>query len=218
MQLTGAIFDMDGTLIDSLGFWDLLWEEFSRLFGRPFRPDAEGDRVIRTIPMKDAMCYIHRRFGIGPNEAVLYETASRMLEEFYREKVQLKPGVMEILNWCRDNGVRMCIASASDLTLVRVAMAHCGIDAIVPMVLSCSEIGKGKEEPDIFLQACSKLGTPPEETWVFEDSYVALQTAARAGFPTVGVYDRYGFRQDILRDTATVYVAEDETLMKLLQA
>ena len=214
MKLTGAIFDMDGTLIDSLGFWEILWEAFSERYGY-FRPDSEADRTIRTIPMKEAMCYIHERFGLGPDGETLYQTANRMLGEFYCHQVELKPGVMEFLIRCREQGVKMCVASASDLKLVRMAMAHCGMEEFFPMLFSCSNIGKGKEEPDVFLLAREWLGTSLEETWVFEDSYVALQTAARAGFQTVGVYDRFGFRQDILQDTATVYIAEGETLVKV---
>ena len=216
MKLTGAIFDMDGTLIDSLGFWDILWEEFSRCYGQ-FRPDPEADRTIRTIPMKEAMYYLHERFGLGPDGETLYRTANRMLGEFYEQQVELKPGVMEFLTRCRDMDVKMCVASASDLKLVHMAMAHCGIEEFFSMLFSCSDIGKGKEAPDVFLVARQWLGTPLEETWVFEDSYVALQTAARAGFQTVGVYDRFGFRQDILRETATVYIAEGETLMKVFE-
>jgi len=214
VKLTGAIFDMDGTLIDSLGFWDILWEEFSRRYGQ-FRPDPEADRTIRTIPMKEAMYYLHDRFGLGPDGETLYQTANGMLGSFYERQVELKPGVMEFLTRCRDEGVKMCVASASDRKLVRMAMVHCGIEEFFSMLFSCSDIGKGKEEPDVFLLAREHLGTPLEETWVFEDSFVALQSAHRAGFPTVGVYDRYGFRQDILRETATVYVGEGETLMKV---
>lgn len=215
MKLTGVIFDMDGTLIDSLGFWEILWEAFSAQYGY-FRPDPEADRTIRTIPMKEAMYHIHERFALGPDGETLYQTANRMLGEFYCRQVELKPGVLEFLTRCRDQGVKMCVASASDLKLVRMAMAHCGIEEFFPMLFSCSDIGKGKEEPDVFLLAREWLGTPLEETWVFEDSFVALQSAHRAGFPTVGVYDRYGFRQDILRETATVYIGEGETLMKVL--
>lgn len=215
MKLTGAIFDMDGTLIDSLGFWDILWKEFSQRYGY-FRPDPEADRTIRTIPMKAAMYYLHDRFGLGPDGETLYQTANGMLGAFYERQVELKPGVLEFLTRCRDRGVRMCVASASDLKLVRMAMVRCGIEEFFPMLFSCSDIGKGKEEPDVFLLAREHLGTPLEETWVFEDSFVALQSAHRAGFPTVGVYDRFGFRQDILRETATVYIGEGETLMKVL--
>lgn len=216
MKLTGAIFDMDGTLIDSLIFWDILWEEFSRRYGQ-FRPDPEADRTIRTIPMKDAMYYIHDRFGLGADGEELLEIAHRMIEEFYEKQVELKAGVMEFLARCRELGVKMCVASATDSRLVRVAMAHCGIEDFFTDVISCAAIGKGKEEPDVFLLAREHLGTPAEETWVFEDSYVALVTAHKAGFPTVGVYDRFGFRQDILRETSTVYIDENSTLLALFE-
>ena len=90
----------------------------------------------------------------------LYRTANGMLEAFYEQQVQLKPGVMEFLTHCRERGVKMCVASASDLRLVRVAMEHCGITEFFSDVLSCSDIGKGKEAPDVFLLSREHLGTP----------------------------------------------------------
>ena len=111
----------------------------------------------------------------------------------------------------------MVIASATEPELIRIAMERCGAAHYFSHIVSYTQVGKGKEAPDVFLEACRLLGTKPESTWVFEDSFVALQTAHQAGFPTVGVYDRFGFRQDILRETAEIYIAAGETLTKIIR-
>ena len=84
----------------------------------------------------------------------------------------------------------MVLASATDPILIELGLAHCDMNKYFKAILSCAVIGKGKEEPDIYLEAQRILGTPAEETWVFEDSYVALRTAHGIGMPTVGIYDK----------------------------
>ena len=94
-------------------------------------------------------------------------------------------------------------------------MDHCGIGDYFELVLSCGEIGKGKDVPDIYLLARERMGDLPH-TWVFEDAYVAVKTATTAGFPTVAIYDRYNAHQEKIRMMADHYIAPGETLLKLL--
>lgn len=118
---------------------------------------------------------------------------------------------------CRKNGVKMCIASATAPDLIALALKHCEIEEYFLKVFSCDTIGKGKEEPDVFLQAAEFLGTRPEDTWVFEDSLTAVETATRIGMPTVGIYDKYNYGQDRIRKIATVYIDSTESLLKLIK-
>ena len=110
----------------------------------------------------------------------------------------------------------MCIASATALDLITVALKHCGIESYFLKIFSCAEIGKGKEEPDVFMKACEFLGEKPEETWVFEDSLSAIKTVVKIGLPTVGIYDAYNFGREEIKELATEYIAEGETLLKLI--
>lgn len=218
MKIKAAIFDMDGTLIDSLMLWDILWDVLSKKYldGKPFKPDEKTDKAIRTMPLYEAMEYLHKSCNIGESGEVLYKIATDTFRNFYKNEVKLKKGMREILDFFYENGVKMCLATASDSDLVEVVLRHCDIRKYFPMLFSCKELGKGKEEPDVYYLALDWLGTSKEETWVFEDSFVALSTAAEAGFPTVGVYDRYGFRQDIMKEKSTVYISENEDVSKLI--
>ena len=111
----------------------------------------------------------------------------------------------------------MCVASATAPDLIDLAMDHCGLRPYFSRVFSCTEVGKGKDAPDIFLLAQKWLGESIEDTCVFEDSLLAIETAKKTGMQTVAIYDQYNFGQERMREIADHYIAKDETLMKLLE-
>ena len=216
--MKAAIFDMDGTLIDSLMLWDVMWSTFGEryLHDKSFVPSPEDDKKVRTLTLKDAMHLIHINYNLGESGEELLALANTIINDFYANSVELKSGVREFLEHCQSKGVRMCIASATAPELLDVAMKHCDIEKYFEKVFSCGTLGKGKEHPDIFLLACEGLGEKTEDTWVFEDSLAAIETATKIGMPTVGIFDRFNYGQDRIREIATVYVAEGETLLKLI--
>ena len=219
MNIKAAIFDMDGTLVDSLFLWDVLWSTFGDRYlnDKSFVPNAKDDKKVRTLTLKDAMDLIHNNYKLGENGEELLSLANDMMLDFYSNKVELKSGVREFLEHLKSRGVKMCIASATAPELIEVAMKHCDIEKYFSKVFSCGDLGKGKENPDIFLLANDYLGTTVEDSWVFEDSLVAIETATKIGMKTVGIYDRYNFGQDTIKKIATEYVAEGETLLKLIK-
>jgi beta-phosphoglucomutase-like phosphatase (HAD superfamily) len=96
-------------------------------------------------------------------------------------------------------------------------MNTCGLGKYFSKVISCNDVGKGKEHPDVFIAAHEYLGTPKDSTWVFEDSVAAIETAVSAGYKTVGIYDQYNFGLDRIPSIATVYIDKGESLAKLIK-
>ena len=219
VQMKAAIFDMDGTLVDSLMIWNVLWSEFGRRYAndRSFRPLEVDDKKARTLTLKDAMLLIHNNYNFGDSGEELLEIANDMISAFYANQVELKSGVREFLEYCKRADVKMCLATATATDLVDLALKHCDIEHYFMKVFSCSDIGKGKEEPDIFLIASEFLGEKIEDTWVFEDSLVAIETVTKIGMSTVGIYDCFNFGQDRIKEIATEYIADGETLVKLIK-
>ena len=218
MNIKAAIFDMDGTLVDSLMLWVVLWSTFGERYlnDKSFVPSVEDDKKVRTLTLKDAMYLIHKNYKLGESGEELLALANTIMNEFYANSVELKSGVREFLEYCQNKGVKMCVASATAPELIDVAMKHCDIEKYFLKVFSCGTIGKGKDEPDVFLQAAEFLCAEIKETWMFEDSLVAIETATKIGMPTVGIYDRYNFGQDRIKKIATEYIAEGETLLKII--
>lgn len=218
MNIKSAIFDMDGTLVDSLSVWDVLWSTFGEKYlnDKNFAPSARDDKAVRTMTLKDGMDLIHSNYNLGESGDELLSYANRIMIDFYSNDAKLKNGVFEFLEYCKKNGVKMCIASATAPMLLDVALKNLDLEKYFLKVFSCGTIGKGKDQPDVFLQAAEFLGTEIEDTWIFEDSLVAIETAVKVGFPTVGIYDQYNYGQERIREIANEYIADGESLLKLI--
>ena len=223
MKIQGAIFDMDGTLVDSLSFWDCFWKDMGeRYFGDPtFRMDAAHfDAHVRTMIFSQAISYIHGYLNIPCSAQEFNDFAATYVHYFYTNVAKAKAGAVELLTVLHERGVRICLASATDRQYLNIALESCGLAAFFTQetIISCSDIGVGKERPDVFLVAASIMGTPVEKTVVFEDSALALETAKNAGFATVGVYDSHQTATQRLFAAADIYLGAEKTLCDVLDS
>ena len=185
-----CIFDMDGTIADSMGYWKNIEREF--LVEKGIQEDVdEVLKEIQHMTIPAAMEYFISRFGFSGTVESLTEEFDGMMAEHYRKDVEIKPGAKAYLEALRANGAKMCIASATSTPLVKIALEHMGITEYFDFVLSCVDVNSSKDKPLVFLEAARRLGGTPEETAVFEDSLVASTTAKNAGFYVVGIYEKY---------------------------
>lgn len=218
MKIKGAIFDMDGTLVDSLGFWKKYWHDFGKHFFNTdnFVVDTELDKKVRTTIFVQAVQFAKDFYHLDVSDEELMSFSRKGIDDFYRNDVRPKDGVFAFLDHLRACGTELCVASASEMGHVKTALAHHGLDRYFETVLSCADIGKNKDEPDIYLLAAEKLGLEPCDICVFEDSYVALETAKKAGFLTVGIYDAYNYGQDRLCAASNIYLGKGHAWDELI--
>lgn len=218
MKIKAAIFDMDGTLIDSLHYWESFWRKLGKeyLNDDAFLYDKELDRRVRTMIFTEAIAAIRERYGLTCSIEELSHFASDTLEDFYKEEATVKAGSVAFLEHLKAEGVKMCLASATELLYVRLALEHHGLAPYFDCVLSCADLGKGKDVPDIYLKSLEALGVCAEDACVFEDSYVALETAKGIGCQTVGIFDPCNYGQDRLAAASNIYIAEGHTVAELI--
>lgn len=180
-----AIFDMDGTLIDSMGFWKNLAVEYLNSKGVKQVSEDMMER-IKPMTMSESAALFQREFGLTGNpEAEM----NAMMRAHYRNDIPLKNGVKEYLQQLHDKGVRMCVASATAEHLMESCLVRLGVRESFEFLLSCETVGAGKRSPLVYHEAAKKLHALPKEIAVYEDALYAVQTAKKAGYYVVAVYD-----------------------------
>lgn len=183
-----AIFDMDGTLIDSMGYWNNLLQEF--LLSQGIKEDVTAlMQQVKTMTMEQSSAMLSKLYPQLGDPRDFAKNAGALMARHYAQDIPLKPGVKNYLEKLKADGVKMCVATITDRKLLEVCFKRLGIDKYFDFTLSANECGKGKDDPEIYLAACEKFGSTPCETAVFEDAPYALETAKKAGFYTVAVYD-----------------------------
>ena len=217
-KMKAAIFDMDGTLVNSLMYWNTLWEDVGRdwLGVDGFRPSEEIDKRARTMIFVDAMKMVREAYGIAATDDEFVKYATDSLESFYRNVVTVKDGAREFLEYLHRKGIKLCLASATDMKYVNIALDVLDLRQYFDYAMSCADIGVGKDKPDIYLLALKSLGANAEETYIFEDSFVAIETASSIGLNTVGVFDKYNFDHDRLRRSSMIYLGEETDMRELI--
>ena len=186
-MIRGAIFDLDGTLLDSNGFWERAPEAWLAALGKRAKPGL--GRAIFSMTLPEAADYLIAEYGLAQTPEEIAAGVNAAMERFYRQDVPLKPGVPALLRALGERGVPCAVASVTDKALVETALARFDLLPCFAAIVTTEEAGAGKRSPDVYLLAAERLGAKPGETLVFEDALHALSTAKNAGFRTVGVFD-----------------------------
>lgn len=207
-MIKGAIFDFDGTLVDSMFIWDTFGEDYLRTLGK--EPKENLTETFKTFTLEQAAEYYREHYGVSLSVGEIVDGVNEMVSEIYRTKVVLKNGVLEFLRDLRSKGVKMCVATVTDRPIVEDVLKKLGIRDYFTEIFTCAEVGYNKETPHIYRAALQVLGTRKEETVVFEDALHALMTAKNDGFTVAAVYDKHEAKQIEMRSEADYYISDYE--------
>jgi HAD superfamily hydrolase (TIGR01509 family) len=188
MKLKGVIFDLDGTLVDSMEIWRNLGSQYLITKGK--KPKKNLDRIIKTMSLFQSAQYFREYYKIEDSEEKIIYQINKLIEDAYFNTIQLKPNVYQQLERLKENKIKMIIATNTDKYLVFPALKRLKIANFFENVITCSEVGIGKDYPDIFYEALALLGTAKEETVIVEDALYAIRTAKEAGFEVIAVHDK----------------------------
>lgn len=203
-----AIFDMDGTLVDSMVYWKNLAKEYLASKGITHIPDMILEK-IKPMTMTESATLFIEKFGLnGTPESVAKEMNALMDTHYYKD-IPLKKGIKEYLNKLYNSGTTMCVASATAVSLVEACLKRLGIIEYFSFLLSCETIGVGKSKPNIYYEAAKRLGAEPSDIAVYEDALYAAETAKKAGFYVVGV-----FNESAKKNFASLKEISDEIILE----
>lgn len=205
-MIRGAVFDVDGTLLDSMSIWDTLGEAYLRSLG--YEPRENLNEVFKNMSLYQAACYYRTEYGVPLSADAIMDGVNAMISDYYKEEIRLKPHAAEFLSKLRERDVRMCIATATDKPYIEAALSRCGVLRFFSEILTCTLVGSGKDEPFIYREALRRLGTTKADTIIFEDALYAVQTAKKDGFLVTAVYDRHEKAQREVRSLADCVITD----------
>lgn len=206
-MIKGAIFDVDGTLLDSMPMWDHAGERYLAGLGITAEPDLE--KVLFSLTMEQGATYIKEHYNLDRSITEIRQGINDTIRNFYAYEVMPKPGIVELLQYFHERNIAMTIATSTDRCHIEAALKRLNLFHYFKRIFTSSEVGIGKDHPTIFLQAAECMNTKKEETWVFEDACHAAKTAYQAGFKVVGVYDESSKDvQEELKQFSHLYVTE----------
>ena len=187
MRFKAAIFDLDGTLLDSMSIWHDLPRKFLLRYNVDQVIDLDGK--LGVISMHNALEYLINEFSLPVTLDAAYRETWQIVEDFYRTQAEIKPGIQTILEHLQQNNIPCGVITASESGLVIPALERVGLRKYFKEIFSCSEMNTSKRTPEIFIEMSGILGVPAAETIVFEDALYAALTAKTAGYSVAAVYD-----------------------------
>ena len=217
MRLNCAIFDMDGTVLDSMQAWvDAIGHILTR---RGITPPADLREITRPLNGAQVAVYLRRNYLPELTDQKLGDEVAAYMRDFYCSRVQAKAGVKNFLSLLKMEGVQCYLATATHRELVRRAIAHAGLEPYFKGIITSGEVGKNKiDSPDIYEWAMKRMGGNKADTVVFEDALFAIRTAKKAGFRVAGVYDPDSEAdQEEIRALSDYYITSFEELYQTEQ-
>lgn len=188
-DIKAVIFDMDGTLIDSMWLWKAIDIEYLARFGHELPEDLQD--AIEGKSFSETAVYFKERFNIPDDTDTIKSDWNKMAWDYYEHKVTMKEQVVDFLRYLNDNNYKMGIGTSNSREMVGLIVDKFQIGDYIHAIRTSCEVAKGKPSPDVYLKVAEDLGVKPEECLVFEDVPMGIMAANNAGMRSCAIYDDF---------------------------
>lgn len=186
-MIKGYIFDMDGTILDSLKAWYDIGNRYLASLNINGRYDL--DDILKDMDLFDGASYLKNEFHIEKTEQEIIEDIKKIIHDQYQYEIPMKKGVKAFLKKCKEKGYQICLLTASDSHLAKLAFQRLDINQYFHHIYACHEMGINKQDPQSYLDIANDMQLQKEECIVVEDALYAIHSAKKAGFYTIAIYD-----------------------------
>jgi HAD superfamily hydrolase (TIGR01509 family) len=212
-NIKACIFDMDGTLVDSLSIWDDIDERFFHSYG--MEVPANYGKELAHMSFMEMAEYTKETYHIPDSVETIAQTWINWSKDAYLYTIVAKPGVKEFLDYLKSSGMPLALATANRRSLYEPCLVRNQLDSYFDFIANVNDLNTAKDEPKIYLHLASQMHAKPEETLVFEDILQAVKTAHDAHFKVVGVYDKRNDNTfEEIKNTADYYIMDYQDLLK----
>ena len=204
MNITGAIFDFDGTLFDSMHVWKGIRYKFFEILGLEMTP--EDEEIFKGLFLRESLLLAIERFKLDKSYEELLEMLFDYIRSRYLVETEPKNDIIEFLDKLKAKGVKMGIATATGESALMAVLEKYNMTHYFSAIYSTYTVGASKTEPKVYDVVLEAIGTEKATTWIFEDALYAATTAKKNGYNVVGIYDKSEPRQDELKDMVDIYI------------
>lgn len=202
-NIKAVLFDLDGTLVDSMWMWKDIDVEFLNKYGIEY---PEGlQESIEGMSFSETADYFKSRFQLKVSLEHIKEEWNEMAWHRYTSQVPLKEGALELLQYLKENNIKAGIATSNSRELVNLIVQKLGLESYFGSIRTSCEVEKGKPSPDIYLLVAKDLGVNPEQCLVFEDVLPGVMAGKSAGAKVCAVYDAYSAKDTNEKKEAADY-------------
>lgn len=204
MNITGAIFDFDGTVFDSMHIWKGVKFQFFDRIGLILNEEQREE--FKKLFLLDAIELAKTRFDLKMTDKELFDEFFTLIKEKYLADTKPKNDIIEFLEKLKAKGVKMGIATATGEPALIAVLEKFNMLHYFEEIYSTYTVGASKTEPKVYDVVLNELGTEKETTWIFEDALYAAKTAKKAGYNVVGIYDKSEPEQEELKNLVDIYI------------
>lgn len=215
-MVEGMIFDVDGTILDSMIIWMDAGKRYLESMG--YEVHENLGEIMFDMTMKESADYIKNNYGLKKPIEEICDNINAKVYDFYVNEAKPKENVQEFLEYVYSKNIPMVIATSTDRPMIEAALKRTGFDKYFNKIFTTTEIGAGKNNPKIFEAALSDLKSTNENTWLFEDAVYSVKTAKSIGIKVCGIYDFSSDKeQDELMELADIYIKNWNNYKKVIE-
>lgn len=215
-MVEGIIFDVDGTMLDSMSIWMNAGKLY--LEDQGCQVNENIAEIMFDLTMSEAAEYMQKKYGLKHTVEEICDGVNKKTYSFYENEAQPKQGIIKFLDYVYEKGIPMTIATSTDRPMIEVALKRVGFDKYIKKIFTTTEVGKGKDQPDIFKAAMKEMSSTEESTWLFEDALYSIKTAKKMGIHTVGIYDfSSDAQQDEIKEMSDIYIKDWSEYQSVIQ-
>lgn len=205
MDKKGVIFDLDGTLVDSMDVWEKADYMLAKKYN--FVPDKEYWQTVTSRSFLEGAEYITTRFNLGKTPEEIVKELFDFAYYEYSHAIKLKDGAKELIQKLKKDSFSIAIATSNVKELTYAVLKNNGVFEYFDAFIYCDDIGKNKAHPDIYIAAAKAIGLKPEQCYIFEDVPNSLIGAKLSGAEVIAVYDEYSAdKEQLMRERSDRYI------------